>query len=227
MARRTGRARRSTGAARWFRVRTSAVNRRAESGVAGRADLKGFTRRDSPPAHAGSRIGERVGSNAGGHSGERERSHVPHSGPSKGVDGVLGALATLVLVLGPEPVRAQTSPTTDSPPPQGYWLVAADGGVFSFAASQFFGSTGAQRLNQPIACMTSTPTGSGYWLVARDGGIFAFGDAGFFGSGATAAGTEPFVGMAATPSGNGYWLVRANGAVVGFGDAAALGQRRR
>ena len=38
---------------------------------------------------------------------------------------------------------------------QGYWLVAADGGIFSFGDAAFLGSTGAIRLNQPIVAMTT------------------------------------------------------------------------
>ena len=64
----------------------------------------------------------------------------------------------------------------------GYWLVAGDGGIFSFNAP-FFGSAGNITLNQSIVAMTSTPTGMGYRFVAHDGGIFTYGDAGFFGSG--------------------------------------------
>jgi hypothetical protein len=33
--------------------------------------------------------------------------------------------------------------------------VAADGGIFSFGDATFFGSTGAQRLNQPIVGMAT------------------------------------------------------------------------
>ncbi len=64
----------------------------------------------------------------------------------------------------------------------GYWLVASDGGIFSYGSSPFFGSTGAIKLNQPVVGMVATPTGKGYWFVASDGGIFSYGDAGFFGS---------------------------------------------
>ncbi len=32
----------------------------------------------------------------------------------------------------------------------GYWLVAADGGVFTFGDAQFFGSTGNIVLNKPV-----------------------------------------------------------------------------
>ena len=59
----------------------------------------------------------------------------------------------------------------------GYWMVAADGGIFSYGSARFFGSTGALRLNQPIVGMAPTPSGNGYWLVASDGGMFSFGDA--------------------------------------------------
>ena len=64
----------------------------------------------------------------------------------------------------------------------GYWLVASDGGVFSYGDARFFGSAGALHLNAPVVGMAATPDGGGYWLVASDGGVFSFGDARFFGS---------------------------------------------
>ena len=69
-----------------------------------------------------------------------------------------------------------------TPSGKGYWLVASDGGIFSFGDAGFFGSTGAIKLNRPIVGMAPTPSGEGYWLVASDGGIFTFGDARFHGS---------------------------------------------
>jgi ribosomal protein L24E len=71
-----------------------------------------------------------------------------------------------------------------TPDGRGYWLVASDGGIFTFGDAHFYGSTGATRLNRPVVGMASTPDGRGYWLVASDGGIFTFGDAHFYGSGA-------------------------------------------
>jgi len=106
---------------------------------------------------------------------------------------------------------------------RGYRLVASDGGLFSFGGASFLGSTGAQRLNQPIVGMASTPSGRGYWLVARDGGVFAFGDATFFGSTGAIRLAQPIVGMASTPSGRGYWLVASDGGIFAFGDATFLG----
>ena len=64
----------------------------------------------------------------------------------------------------------------------GYWLVASDGGIFTYGDAQFRGSTGSIALNEPIVAMTPTPDGNGYWLVGQDAGVFDFGDAGFSGS---------------------------------------------
>ncbi|HZQ58817.1 MAG TPA: S8 family serine peptidase [Acidimicrobiales bacterium] len=105
----------------------------------------------------------------------------------------------------------------------GSWLVARDGGIFTFGDAAFLGSSGALRLNQPIVGMAGTPSGHGYWLVARDGGIFSFGDAAFFGSTGALRLNQPIMGMAATPSGRGYWLVAADGGIFTFGDAAFHG----
>jgi len=77
----------------------------------------------------------------------------------------------------------------------GYWLLAKDGGVFSFNAP-FYGSTGNLRLNQPVVGMTATADGGGYWFVAADGGVFSFGDATFEGSTGTIRLNRPVVGMA-------------------------------
>ncbi len=106
---------------------------------------------------------------------------------------------------------------------QGYWMVAADGGIFSFADAGFFGSMGGQPLNSPIVGMASTPDGGGYWEVASDGGIFTFGDAHYFGSMGGRHLNKPIVGMAATPDGGGYWEVASDGGIFSFGDASFFG----
>ena len=105
----------------------------------------------------------------------------------------------------------------------GYWMVAADGGVFSFGSAQFHGSTGSLVLNKPIVGMAATTTGGGYWLVASDGGVFSFGDARFFGSTGGTVLNKPIVAMAANPSGGGYWLVASDGGIFSFGDARFFG----
>jgi spore germination protein YaaH len=108
-------------------------------------------------------------------------------------------------------------------PTVGYWMVASDGGIFSFGRARFHGSMGGQALNRPVVGMTQTSSGNGYWLVASDGGIFSFGDARFRGSTGAMRLNQPIVGMAATPSGNGYWLVASDGGIFSFGDAPFRG----
>jgi hypothetical protein len=110
-----------------------------------------------------------------------------------------------------------------TPDDKGYWLVGADGGVFTFGDAGFYGSLGATPLNAPIVGIAATPDGKGYWLVAADGGVFTFGDASFYGSMGVTPLNGPVVGMAATADGRGYWLVADDGGVFTFGDAAFLG----
>jgi hypothetical protein len=105
----------------------------------------------------------------------------------------------------------------------GYWALGADGGVFSFGAALFHGSTGDRNLNRPAVAMAAAPGGSGYWFAASDGGIFAFGDADYFGSTGNLRLNQPIVGMAATPTGKGYWLVARDGGIFAFGDAGYFG----
>jgi hypothetical protein len=109
-------------------------------------------------------------------------------------------------------------------PAEGYWLDAADGGVFAFPSATFLGSMGGMHLNAPVVGMATTPGNGGYWLVASDGGIFSFGNAQFYGSTGSLHLNAPIVGMAATPSGGGYWEVAADGGVFNF-DASFYGSR--
>ena len=83
-----------------------------------------------------------------------------------------------------------------TPDGQGYWLVAADGGIFNYGDAAFYGSTGGTPIDRPIVSMAATPDGQGYWLVAADGGIFNYGDAAFYGSTGGTPINKPIVGMA-------------------------------
>ncbi len=113
------------------------------------------------------------------------------------------------------PVVGMT-PTADG---GGYWLVAADGGIFTFGNAPFFGSMGDRKLNSPIVGMQATPSGRGYWMVAADGGIFTFGDAAFPGSAADTAVGPPGGRHDRLPTGDGYWITAADGTVVSKGRA--------
>ena len=135
-----------------------------------------------------------------------------------------------VLPVGNAPNLGSTPPlnqpvvgTASTPDDGGYWLVASDGGIFTFGDAGFFGSEGGQPLNQPIVGMASTPDSNGYWLVASDGGVFTFGDAGFYGSEGGQHLNQPVVGIAPTPDGRGYWLIASDGGVFTFGDAGFFG----
>ena len=120
-------------------------------------------------------------------------------------------------------INAPAVGVTSTPSGRGYWLSAADGGVFTYGDAGFAGSAGALRLNAPIVGMAATPDGGGYWLVASDGGIFTYGDAYFYGSTGAIRLNRPIVGMVATPDGGGYWLVASDGGIFTFGDATFYG----
>jgi hypothetical protein len=136
---------------------------------------------------------------------------------------LLTALPLLALVSVAVTVPAPAAAASSRSSVPAYWLVASDGGIFSFGGAPFYGSTGALALNKPIVGMAATPDGGGYWLVASDGGIFSYGDAGFHGSTGSLVLNRPIVGMTSTPDGGGYWLVASDGGIFAFGDAAFYG----
>jgi hypothetical protein len=106
-----------------------------------------------------------------------------------------------------------TTSVTSTP---AYWLVASDGGIFSFGGTPFYGSMGGQHLNKPIVAMSGSGSNGGYWEVASDGGIFSFG-APFYGSMGGQPLNKPVVGMAVDPATGGYWLVASDGGIFSFG----------
>jgi Glycosyl hydrolase family 26 len=135
-----------------------------------------------------------------------------------GVAPALGSPALSNLRLA-QPIVGMTA-TADG---NGYWLVASDGGIFSYGDATFYGSTGGMHLNKPIVGMAVTTDGKGYWLVASDGGIFSYGDAFFYGSTGSIALNKPVAGMAVTTDGKGYWLVASDGGIFSYGDAFFYG----
>ena len=120
-------------------------------------------------------------------------------------------------------VTTPAPPAAAAAPTPAYWLVASDGGIFSFGGAPYYGSTGGTVLNKPVVGMAATPDDGGYWLVASDGGVFSYGDAQFYGSTGSLVLNKPIVGMAAVPGGGGYWLVASDGGVFSFGTAQFYG----
>lgn len=75
----------------------------------------------------------------------------------------------------------------------GYWLVAEDGGLFSFGdAPHFPDPIPEEHLARPVVAAATTPKGDGLWLAGADGGVFALGAAVFHGS-------IPSLGIAPAP----------------------------
>jgi hypothetical protein len=105
-----------------------------------------------------------------------------------------------------------------TPSGKGFWLFAADGGVFSYGDAKFYGSGARLELTAPIVGMRVNTAGNGYWLFASDGGVFAFGGAKFYGSVAGVPGADAIVSMRITKTGKGYQLTDTAGNVYSFGD---------
>jgi putative pyrroloquinoline-quinone binding quinoprotein len=151
-----------------------------------------------------------------------QANHFPT--PSVG-DGLLLAPSTnqVSAFSGSAGIPGPPSPPPAAPPNSSYWLVASDGGIFTFGNAGFYGSAGSLPLVRPVVGMAPTASKAGYWLVASDGGIFSYGDATFHGSMGGRPLNAPIVGMAATPDGGGYWEVASDGGIFSFGDAAFFG----
>ena len=144
----------------------------------------------------------------------------------------LACLVLLTAVAGGVPA-AGAAPTGD-----GYWLLGADGGVFSFGQAGFLGSLGNGRCTQvdppgraagtyqTCSDMAVTRSGAGYWLVDWVCDVTPFGDARTFAeSGGSVWRNEawPECYIEPTPSGNGYWLANSFGGVKAYGDAQWFG----
>jgi len=99
---------------------------------------------------------------------------------------------------------------------RGYWLAAADGGVFAFGDATFGGSLAGTHLNAPVVGISVDPLTGGYRPVGADGGVFSF-DAPFQGSAAGVHLDAPVIGMATDSETGGYWLGAADGGVFAYG----------
>ncbi len=104
---------------------------------------------------------------------------------------------------------------------QGYYMVAADGGVFAFN-STFAGSCpGIGGCSGGAVAVAPDASGNGYWLTTATGHIYSFGNAQYFG--APGSQSSPITSMVRTPDGGGYYILDANGQVFAYGDATYLG----
>jgi len=142
------------------------------------------------------------------------------SGPSRfaAIVGLFGATA----LLAPTGTSSAT-PATHNP---GYWLEAADGGVFAFEAP-FLGSA-TQRCSSNCFGFGATTSGPGYWIVnysTADTDLYGYGDASDF-EVQTPSLSEggPLTAVASSATGKGGWILyESSGVVVPFGDAQWFG----
>ena len=126
--------------------------------------------------------------------------------------------------MGGKPLNKPVVGIAVTPDNGGYYLVAADGGVFTFGDAHFQGSMGGKPLNKPVVGMAVDDTTSGYWLVAGDGGVFTF---------LERPSTDPPATSTSTPrlsawqryrtTDLGYRFVASDGGVFCFGTAPFLG----
>ncbi len=120
-----------------------------------------------------------------------------------GTSNVVGGFATGQCAFGvtkPAPSGTLTPISIPATTPQGYWLAAADGGVFSFGLP-FFGSQGGQPLAQPIVGIGSEPGGTSYNLAEANGTVYREGPQALDCTGVSGPLNEPLVGIATAPGG--------------------------
>jgi hypothetical protein len=145
-------------------------------------------------------------------------------------------VAVLALACIGVPLAGSTATSAaTAPPTSGYWLVGADGGIFSFGVPYYGSGTVAPGTcgfspqspstgNAAAGCdaIASTPSGNGYWLVNAYRWVTPFGQAGQpeqIGCTGLNGASGRWAGIASSPTGNGFFMASANGAVVGCGDA--------
>jgi hypothetical protein len=101
---------------------------------------------------------------------------------------------------------------------EGYWMLGADGQVYSFGGAVGFAGTVPGAV-----AMAPRKDGKGYWVVDLQGHVFSYGTAKFLG-GAPALGAGEFVStISATANGGGYWLFTNRGRAFPFGNAKGYG----
>jgi hypothetical protein len=80
--------------------------------------------------------------------------------------------------MGGQPLNQPVEGMTATPSGHGYWLVATDGGVFTFGDAGFFGSLASSMPVRTVVGLFPTGGGSGYTEVDADGTPSHFGAAG-------------------------------------------------
>ncbi len=112
--------------------------------------------------------------------------------------GVFSFDAPFLGSMGGKHLAAPVRGIAATPDADGYWLVAIDGGVFSFGDAPFEGSPVDTLSPRPLIGITAASNGEGYWLAAVDASVDNEGWAADLGSMAGHALAAGIVGVAST-----------------------------
>src|SRR5256885_14927815 len=82
----------------------------------------------------------------------------------------LMAAATVPVITGPSPALGEAGRTAAAANAGGYWLYAADGGIFSFGSASHAGAVHHQ--GNDIIGMAAPPSGNGHRMARDAGGGF-------------------------------------------------------
>jgi hypothetical protein len=105
---------------------------------------------------------------------------------------------------------------------RGYFMVAADGGVFAFGDAKYEGSCpGIGGCSGAGVAVMPDASGNGYWLVTKSGSVYTFGDAPYLGAPGNTG--SPVTSAVPMPGGGGYLILTANGTVYNYGNAPDVG----
>ena len=188
--------------------------------LAGAGPGGGHRRRLSPDRHAAVSVGVSQRNNLGDLGGRVLQMTLQGSAQSVTISGDTFAsqFASYGLQSNWFAVTSQASGGVG-----GYWLVATDGGIFSFGNAAFHGSAGNIRLTKPVVGMAADPRRRGLLAGGARRRRVLLRRRRLPRLGGQHQAHKPVVGMAATPDGGGYWLVASDGGVFSYGDAAFHG----
>jgi hypothetical protein len=108
--------------------------------------------------------------------------------------------------MGGKPLNAPVVGIASTNDGGGYWLVASDGGIFTFGDAPFLGSLGSHPPYNSIRAIAARPNDTGYWMVDWGGQVYGFGQA-TLGSLGGRVPAIPVTDIVSTPTGKGYWLL--------------------